>query len=136
MFLAAEKHLKERQWLSRPKKLGKPKNTGVGSLSLLQGDLPDSGIKPGCPVLQVITYQLSYQGSPSTTFWKGCVFFRLLPLIYVLFWFLRMDESYKCLIFKNYQSSIKISLAPIITMTTTCFSDFLLLWWYKWEFLL
>ena len=32
---------------------GKPKNTGVGSLSLLQGNLPDPGIEPGSPELQV-----------------------------------------------------------------------------------
>ena len=31
---------------------GKPKNTGVGSLSLLLGNLPYSGIKPGGPTLQ------------------------------------------------------------------------------------
>ena len=30
---------------------GKPRNTGVGSLSLLQ-DLPDPGIEPGFPALQ------------------------------------------------------------------------------------
>ena len=30
---------------------GKPKNTGVDSLSLLQGNLPDPGIKPGSPAL-------------------------------------------------------------------------------------
>ena len=30
----------------------KPKNTGVGSLSLLQGIFPTSGIKPGSPALQ------------------------------------------------------------------------------------
>ena len=28
---------------------GKSKNTGVGSLSLLEGNLPDPGIKPGSP---------------------------------------------------------------------------------------
>ena len=28
-------------------------NTGVGSLSLLQGNLPDPGIEPGSPTLQV-----------------------------------------------------------------------------------
>ena len=44
---------------------GKPQNTGVGSLSLLQGmDLPDSGIKPGLLHYRWILYQLSYQGSP------------------------------------------------------------------------
>ena len=31
---------------------GKPKNAGVGSLLLLQGDLPDPGIEPGSPALQ------------------------------------------------------------------------------------
>ena len=31
---------------------GKPKNTGVGSLTLLQGNLPNPGIEPGSPVLQ------------------------------------------------------------------------------------
>ena len=31
---------------------GKSKNTGVGSLSLLQAHLPDLGIEPGSPVLQ------------------------------------------------------------------------------------
>ena len=30
-----------------------PKNTGVGRLSLLHGNLLDPGIKPGSPVLQV-----------------------------------------------------------------------------------
>ena len=31
---------------------GKPKNTGVGSLSLSPADLPKPGIKPGSPELQ------------------------------------------------------------------------------------
>ena len=31
---------------------GKPKNTGVGSLYLLQGDLPDPGVELGSPALQ------------------------------------------------------------------------------------
>ena len=31
----------------------KPQNTGVSSLSLLQGELPDPGIKLGSPALQV-----------------------------------------------------------------------------------
>ena len=30
--------------------LGKPKNTGVGSLLLLRGNLPNPGIKPGSPL--------------------------------------------------------------------------------------
>ena len=38
---------------SLPEPPGKPKNTGVGSLSLLQGNLPDPEIEPGSPALQV-----------------------------------------------------------------------------------
>ena len=37
------------------------KITGVGSHSLLQGNLPDSGIKPRSPALQAILYGLSHQ---------------------------------------------------------------------------
>ena len=36
----------------RAEPLQKPKNTGVGNLSLLWGDLSDPGIKPGSPVLE------------------------------------------------------------------------------------
>ena len=38
---------------------GKPKNTGVGCLSLLQVDLPDPGIKLGLLHCRLILYQLS-----------------------------------------------------------------------------
>ena len=37
---------------------GKPKNTGVGSLSLLQGNLPNPEIKPGSPIHQNLNYTL------------------------------------------------------------------------------
>ena len=43
---------------------GKPKNTGVGCLSLLQVDLPDPGIKLGLLHCRLILYQQSRQGSP------------------------------------------------------------------------
>ena len=42
---------------------GKPKNTGVGSLSLLQGILPTQESNQGLPHCRWI-HQLSYQGSP------------------------------------------------------------------------
>ena len=50
----------------RPQELYSPwnspgQNTGVGSLSLLQGNLPNPGIEPGSPTLQVDSYQLSWQ---------------------------------------------------------------------------
>ena len=43
---------------------GKPKNTGVGSLSLLQGIFPTQEPPGGLLPCKWILYQLSYQGSP------------------------------------------------------------------------
>ena len=40
-------------------------NTGVGSLSLLQGIFPTQGSNQGLPHCRQILYQLSYQGSPN-----------------------------------------------------------------------
>ena len=49
--------------LSEPQE--KPKNTGVGSLSLLQRIFPTQESNQGLPHCRWILYQLSYQGSPS-----------------------------------------------------------------------
>ena len=38
-------------------------NTGVGSLSLLQGIFPTQGLNPGLPHCRWILYHLSYQGA-------------------------------------------------------------------------
>ena len=45
---------------------GKPKNTGVGSLSLLQQIYPIQELNQGLLHCRQILYQLSYQGSPVT----------------------------------------------------------------------
>ena len=42
-------------------------NTGVGSLSLLQEDLPNPGIKPRSPALQVDSLPVEPQGKPKNT---------------------------------------------------------------------
>ena len=42
---------------------GKPKNTGVGSLSLLQQIFPTQELNQGILYFKWILYQLSYQGS-------------------------------------------------------------------------
>ena len=44
-------------------------NTGVGSLSLLQGIFPTQGSNPSLPHCRRILYPLSYEGSPSWTLW-------------------------------------------------------------------
>ena len=43
--------------------LGKPKKTGMGSLSLLQRIFPTQGLIQGLLHCRQILYQLSYQGS-------------------------------------------------------------------------
>ena len=42
-------------------------NTGVSSLSLLQGDLPDPGIKPRSPTLQAESFPAEPPGKPKNT---------------------------------------------------------------------
>ena len=44
-------------------------NTGVGSLSLLQGIVPTQGSNPGIPHHRQILYQLSYKESPRILEW-------------------------------------------------------------------
>ena len=40
------------------------KNTGVGCHSILQGNLPNPGIEPGCPTLQAYYLPFEPQGKP------------------------------------------------------------------------
>ena len=49
-------------------------NTGVGSLSLLQGIFPAQGLNPGLPHCRQILYQLSHQGSPRVLEWAAYPF--------------------------------------------------------------
>ena len=49
-------------------------NTGVGSLSLLQGIFPIQGSNPGLPHCRQILYQLSHKGSPKTLKWVAYPF--------------------------------------------------------------
>ena len=44
-------------------------NTGVGSLSLLQGILPAQGLNPGLPHYRQILYQLNHKGNPRKLEW-------------------------------------------------------------------
>ena len=49
-------------------------NTGVGSLSLLQGIFPTQGSNPSLPHCRWILYQLSHKGSPRTLEWVAYPF--------------------------------------------------------------
>ena len=67
---------------------GNPKNTGVGSLSLLQRLFPTQELNQGLLHCRQILYQLSYQGSPKTYYrasvintvwyWSGGPTYRLI----------------------------------------------------------
>ena len=50
-------------------------NTGVGSLSLLQGIFPTQGSNPGLWHCRHILYQLSHKGSPRILEWVAYPFF-------------------------------------------------------------
>ena len=51
-------------------------DTGVGSLSLLQGTSPTEGLNPGLPYCRQILYQLSHKGSPRILEWVDYPFSR------------------------------------------------------------
>ena len=54
---------------------GKPKNTGVGSLCLLQGIFPTQGLNPSLLHCGQILYQLSHKGSSRLLEWVAYPFF-------------------------------------------------------------
>ena len=51
-------------------------DTGVGSLSLLQGIFPNQGSNPGLPHCRWILYQVSHKGSPRISEWVAYPFSR------------------------------------------------------------
>ena len=51
-------------------------NSGVGSLSLLQGIFPTQGLNAGLLHCRQILYHLSHEGSPSILDWVAYPFFR------------------------------------------------------------
>ena len=54
-------------------------NTGMGSLSLLQGIFPTQGLNSGLLHCRQILYQLSHKGSPRTLEWVAYPFSNSLP---------------------------------------------------------
>ena len=59
---------------------GKPKNTGVGSLSFLQGNFPtQEGIEPGSPTLQVDSLLAFFTQ-------EALIFLYLIPNLFPFFW--------------------------------------------------
>ena len=65
---------------------GKPKNAGVGNLSLLQGIFPTQESNQGLLHCRRILYQLSYQGSPVAALDMSCVIRSKFFLYPSVFW--------------------------------------------------
>ena len=63
-------------------------NTGVGSLSLLQGIIPTQGWNLGLPHCRRILYQLSHQGSPQESLTATC----FKDFYFFSFFFLKQDK--------------------------------------------
>ena len=61
-------------------------NTGLGSLSLLQGIFPNQGLNPSLPHCRWILYQLSHKGSPRILEWVAYPFSSRSPLTQELNW--------------------------------------------------
>ena len=72
--------------LASMKVKGKGQNTGVGSLSLLQGIFPTQGLNPGLPHWRWIVYQLSHKRSPG-------IYEPLLKSYQLLIWLWFLSEN-------------------------------------------
>ena len=69
------------KWLCDPMDYNSPwnspgQNTGVGSLSIIQGFFPNQGSNPGLLHCGRILYQLSHKGSPRILEWEAYPFAR------------------------------------------------------------
>ena len=87
------------------------KNTGVGSLPLLQRIFPTQGSNPGLPHCRQILYQLSYQGSPHTLLMEkqNCTGSKNLN-----------QQNYTCIFSETQKSHFQESISKV--HSETCFS--------------
>ena len=96
-------------------------NTGVGSLSLLQGIFPTQGLNPGLPHCRQILYQLSHKGSPRILQWVS---------LSLLQWIFQTQESNQDLLPCRrilYQLSYQGNVHQFARLTTLCERNFVTL---------
>ena len=72
-------------------------NTGVGSLSFLQGIFPTQGLNPGLPHYRHILYQLSHQGSPYISIVKTKPLSQVTNIFQLNIWQILSFSHYKIL---------------------------------------
>ena len=74
-------------------------NTGVGSLSLLQGIFPTQGSKPGLPHFRLILYQLSHREALEEVkdMWIKILWFENIIILRIWFSFLNGQYKWLCL---------------------------------------
>ena len=124
------------------KSQGKPKNTGVGNLSLLQGIFPIQGLNPGLPHCGRILYQLSHSGSPRLLEWvtypfsRGTSWPRNLTGVSCIagrLWAPYFNEV--CLLFNDlFVYPCKFNTVLIVGWNQLVFLKFVLLWNLFWLF--
>ena len=82
---------------------GKPKNTGLGSLSLLQGISPTQESNQGLLHGRQILYQLSYQGSPYTHY-ITCLYINIYSFMFnncIIIYEVKSTHNYDTSVFIN-----------------------------------
>ena len=99
---------------------GKPKNTGVGSLSLLQGIFLTQELNQGLLHCRRILYQLSYQGSPTENMFTENLVRELKKLFFYL-----DGSSYSCGTWESLLCPLTLVVAPGLSCSKACgiFSD-------------
>ena len=85
---------------------GKPKNPGVGSLSLLQQIFLTQELNQGLPHCRRILYQLSYQGSP-----YPCIFWALFLLFLAFLWVICIPFRFPSWLILECVGSVVVSLS-------------------------
>ena len=107
---------------------GKPKNTGVGSLLLLQGIFPIQKSNWGLLHFRQILYQLSYQGSlysivPPSLLSALCLLSSCSFILLYIFHLKALHKCFKCLVPFNIE---KWGIAETISCVCIGYSD---QWW-------
>ena len=94
---------------------GKPKNTGVGNLSLLQGILPTQELNLGFLHCRQILYQLSYQGYAACCFQLAKSLLQII-LLWDMYWWncLSLEHCWfygrECSLFKHRDHTLDLKL--------------------------
>ena len=94
-------------------------NTGVDSLSLLQGIFPIQGLNPGLPHCRQILYQLSHQGRPEHIQMHTKYTFRHMHFISVFVFLPKMCLLFQTLPVCKFHCTLGCSECHLLNQVTT-----------------